>query len=58
MTFPIRTLDQLGNDYVVVIDSWNFREKGLVLCYNNTKREHFLIATGVLKGRGNTVFTG
>jgi hypothetical protein len=58
MTFPIRTCEELGNDYVVVIDRWNFREQGLALCYNNDKREHFLIALKELKDRDNTVYTG
>lgn len=58
MTFPIRALEQLGNDYVVVIDRWNFREQGLALCFNNTKREHFLITLSELKDRDSTVFTG
>ena len=58
MTFQIKTREELGNDYVVVIDRWNFREQGLALCYNNDKREHFLITLKELDNRDLTVFTG
>ena len=58
MTFQIKTREELGNDYVVVIDRWNFREQGLALCYNNDKREHFLITLKELDNRDLTVYTG